>query len=178
MTRQENEFTAAQVARYPERLVAFLPVDPLAESAIDEILHWRGSHQLIGLRLHFTASAVDIRSAGERSQIAKVIAAAAEEGLPIVIHIGAADSMPPILNASYEMYYPALVPLGYRSLTLAVAYLGKTATTWQYCARSPTTSSKMTRPHCACCSIFLTCPLRTISRRQLMLCWNRCGEFE
>ena len=88
MTRQENEFTAAQVTRYPERLVGFLSVDPLAESAIDEILHWRGSHQLIGLKLHFTASAVDIRSAGERSQIAKVIAAAAEEGLPIVIHVG------------------------------------------------------------------------------------------
>jgi hypothetical protein len=73
--------------------------------------------------------------------------------------------MPPILNSSYEMYYPALVPLGYRLLTLAVAYLGKTATTWQYCAGSPTTSSKMTRPHCVCCSISLTCPLRMMSRR-------------
>jgi len=87
-TRQENEFTAAQVARYPERLVGFLSVDPLAESAIDEIRHWRGSHQLIGLKLHFTASAVDIRNARERHQVAKVIAAAAEQGLPIVIHIG------------------------------------------------------------------------------------------
>ncbi len=86
--RQENEFTAAQIAQYPDRLVGFLSVNPLAESAIDEIHHWRGSHQLIGLKLHFTASAVDIRSARERSQVAKVIAAAAEEGLPIVIHVG------------------------------------------------------------------------------------------
>jgi predicted TIM-barrel fold metal-dependent hydrolase len=88
MTRRENEFTAAQVARYPERLVGFLSVDPLAESAIDEIRHWRGSHQLIGLKLHFTASAVDIRSARDRHQVAKVIAAAAGQGLPIVIHVG------------------------------------------------------------------------------------------
>src|SRR5215469_18191050 len=80
-TRQENEFTAAQVARYPERLVGFLSVDPLAASAIDEIRHWRGSRQLIGLKLHFTASAVNIRSSRQRGQIAKVIAAAAEEGL-------------------------------------------------------------------------------------------------
>jgi predicted TIM-barrel fold metal-dependent hydrolase len=87
-TRQENEFTAAQVARYPERLVGFLSVDPLAASAIDEIRHWRGSRQLIGLKLHFTASAVNIRSARERRQIAKVIATAAEEGLPLVIHVG------------------------------------------------------------------------------------------
>lgn len=88
MTRRENEFTAAQVALYPERLVGFLSVDPLADSAIDEIHHWRGSHQLIGLKLHFTASAVDIRSATERRQVANVIAAAAEENLPMVIHLG------------------------------------------------------------------------------------------
>lgn len=88
MIRRENEFTAAQVARYPDRLVGFLSVDPLVESAIDEIRHWHGSHQLIGLKLHFTASAVNIRSATQRRQVAKVIAAAADEGLPIVIHIG------------------------------------------------------------------------------------------
>jgi len=88
MTRRENEFTAAQVAQYPQRLVGFLSVDPLTESAIDEIRHWRGSRRLIGLKLHFTASAVNIRSGRERRQIAKVIAAAAGEGLPMVIHVG------------------------------------------------------------------------------------------
>lgn len=87
-TRQENEFTAAQVAKYPDRLVGFLSVDPLADSATEEIHHWRGSHQLIGLKLHFTASAVNIRNPAERSQVAKVIAAAAADGLPMVIHLG------------------------------------------------------------------------------------------
>ena len=86
--RRENEFTAAQVALYPQRLVGFLSVDPLADSAIDEIRHWRGSHQLIGLKLHFTASDVNIRSARDRSKVAKVIAAAAQQGLPLVIHVG------------------------------------------------------------------------------------------
>src|SRR5579862_4036689 len=56
-TRRENEFTAAEVAKYPGRLVGFLSVDPLQPSAIDEIRHWHGSHELIGLKLHFTASA-------------------------------------------------------------------------------------------------------------------------
>ena len=87
-TTQENEFTAAEVAKYPDRLVGFLSVDPLADSAIDEIHHWRGSHQLIGLKLHFTASAVNIGNAAERRQVAKVIAAAAAESLPMVIHLG------------------------------------------------------------------------------------------
>lgn len=86
--RQENEFTAEEVAKYPGRLVGFLSVDPLANSAIDEIHHWRGSRKLIGLKLHFTASAVNIRDAAERRQVAKVIAAAAAQGLPMVIHLG------------------------------------------------------------------------------------------
>jgi uncharacterized protein len=88
LTRRENEFTAEQVAQYPQRLIGFLSVDPLVESAIDEIHHWRGSHQLVGLKLHFNASAVNIRSAEQRAQISKVIAAAAEQRLPIVIHVG------------------------------------------------------------------------------------------
>jgi predicted TIM-barrel fold metal-dependent hydrolase len=88
MTRRENEFTAAQASQYPTRLVGFLSVDPLADSAIDEIRHWRGSRQLIGLKLHFTASAVDIRNAGQRRQVAKVISVAADQGLPMVIHLG------------------------------------------------------------------------------------------
>jgi len=59
LTRRENEFTAAQVAQYPTRLVGFLSVNPLQDSAIEEIRNWQGSRQLIGLKLHFTASAVD-----------------------------------------------------------------------------------------------------------------------
>ena len=81
MTRRENEFTAAQVAQYPTRLVG-------SDSAIDEVRHWRGSQQLIGLKLHFTASAVDVRNAGQRAQVAKVISVAAAAGLPMVIHVG------------------------------------------------------------------------------------------
>jgi predicted TIM-barrel fold metal-dependent hydrolase len=87
-TRKENEFTAAQVAQYPERLVGFLSVDPLADSAVDEIHHWQGSKQLIGLKLHFFASTVNIRSIRERRQVVKVVRTASAEGLPMVIHVG------------------------------------------------------------------------------------------
>lgn len=87
-TRRENEFTAAEVAKYPARLVGFLSVDPLQQSAIDEIRHWKGSHELIGLKLHFTASAVHIRNERERRKVTAVVAEAAADHLPIVIHIG------------------------------------------------------------------------------------------
>jgi uncharacterized protein len=87
-TRRENEFTAAQVAQFPTRLVGFLSVDPLAESAIDEIHHWHGTRQLVGLKLHFFASGVNLRDVRQCRQVATVVAAAAGDGLPMVIHIG------------------------------------------------------------------------------------------
>lgn len=87
-TRRENEFTAAEVAKYPTRLVGFLSVDPLEDSALDEIRHWKGSHELIGLKVHFTASAVHMKNEAERRKVAQVVGEAAAEHLPMVIHIG------------------------------------------------------------------------------------------
>jgi predicted TIM-barrel fold metal-dependent hydrolase len=90
-TRRENEFTAAEVAKYPTRLVGFMSVNPLQSSAIDEIRHWSGSRTLVGLKLHFPASAVHMRNASERGRVARVFKAAAAEHLPIVVHIGGDD---------------------------------------------------------------------------------------
>src|SRR3974390_1287330 len=85
-TRQENEFPAAEIAKYPDRLVGFVSVDPLEDSAIEEMRYWAGKHTFVGLKLHFTASAVNIRNAEHRRKVARVLAEAAKEGLPIVIH--------------------------------------------------------------------------------------------
>ncbi|HEX2138450.1 MAG TPA: amidohydrolase family protein [Woeseiaceae bacterium] len=87
-TRRENEFTAAEVANYPDRLVGFLSVDPLNPSALDELRHWQGRRELVGLKLHLTASSVNIRNEVERSRVTSVIREAAIQRLPIAIHIG------------------------------------------------------------------------------------------
>ena len=89
--RRENEFTAAQIAQYPTRLVGFLSVNPLQDSAIDESRYWQGSRRLIGLKLHFTASAVHLSNATERRQLIKVMAKSAAEQLSIVIHLGGGE---------------------------------------------------------------------------------------
>lgn len=89
--RRENEFTAAEIAKYPSRLIGFLSVDPLEDSAIAEMRHWQGSHQFAGLKLHFTASAVHMRDESERRRVSATFAEAAAEHLPIVVHIGGGD---------------------------------------------------------------------------------------
>jgi predicted TIM-barrel fold metal-dependent hydrolase len=90
-TRIENEFTAAEVAKYPARLVGFMSVDPLQDSAIDEIRHWKGSRRLVGVKLHFNASDVHIRNPDHRRKVAAVLAEAAAQDLSLVIHTGRAD---------------------------------------------------------------------------------------
>lgn len=38
LTRRENNFTAAEVAKFPDRLTGFLSADPMQPSAIDRFL--------------------------------------------------------------------------------------------------------------------------------------------
>lgn len=89
--RLENEFTAAQVARSAGRLVGFLSVDPLSVSAFAELEAWRDSELLTGLKLHLTASAVDLHNAKHRARLAAVFQTAGAQGLPVAVHIGGGD---------------------------------------------------------------------------------------
>ncbi len=89
--RLENEFTAAEVRKSPKRLVAFFSVDPLQDSALEEVRYWSDRSEFVGLKLHFKASAVDIRSADHRKRVSGVLAEAAKAHLPFVIHVGGGD---------------------------------------------------------------------------------------
>ena len=89
--RVENEFTAAEVGKYPTRLIGFLSVDPLQDAAVDELRYWAKKPTFVGLKLHFRASSVNIRSAGDREKVGRVLREAAKERIPIVIHVGGGD---------------------------------------------------------------------------------------
>jgi uncharacterized protein len=91
LTRRENEFTATEVQKFPDRLAAFLSVDPLEPSAISEIAFWRGNPIFRGLKLHLTASGVDLDNPDHRARLTRVIAAAAAQQLAIAIHIGGGE---------------------------------------------------------------------------------------
>lgn len=176
LTRRENEFTAAQVAQYPTRLVGFLSVNPLQDSAIEEIRSWQGSRQLIGLKLHFTASAVDMRNTAERRQLAKVIAVAAAETIPIVIHLGGGK-----FNADdAELFIRDVLPSA-RESWVQVAHAGGG---W-----SPESGNNLAvlrafadhivrgdRPRGMSCSILPMCRRRTRPRKPPLFWQSKCGE--
>ena len=87
-TRAENDFVARQVAQYPDRLVGFFSVNPLAEYALREIDRLTDRPEFVGLKLHLGNSDVDLRDSADVRRLREVFTRANDAGLAIVIHIG------------------------------------------------------------------------------------------
>jgi uncharacterized protein len=86
--RAENDWTAQQVAQYPDRLRAFCSVNPLKAYALDEITRCSRDPGLQrGLKLHFGNSDVDLDNPENVAQVKKVFAAANDHGMAIVVHV-------------------------------------------------------------------------------------------
>ena len=85
--RQENDWTAAQVARYPARLVGFCSVNPLTEQATAEIERCASQLQLKGLKLHFGNSNVDLKTPAHLERVKQVFATANRLRLPVAVHL-------------------------------------------------------------------------------------------
>jgi len=84
--RAENDWTAAQVARYPDRLVAFCGVSPIRDYAVQEIRRCASELRMKGVKLHFRSSRVDVLSPEHLEQVKRVFRTANELGLAIVVH--------------------------------------------------------------------------------------------
>ena len=84
----ENDWTAQQVAQYPDRLRAFCSVNPLKPYALEEIARCSRDPRLQrGLKLHFGNSDVDLDNPENVAQVRKVFAAANDYGMAIVVHM-------------------------------------------------------------------------------------------
>lgn len=85
--RTENDWVASQVARHPDRLVAFCSVNPLKSYAIEEIERCGRQPGIGGLKLHLANSSVDLRKRENVEQVGRVFRAANSAALPIVVHM-------------------------------------------------------------------------------------------
>jgi predicted TIM-barrel fold metal-dependent hydrolase len=84
--RFDNDFTAAECARYPDRLVPFLSVNPKRGYAVDEVDRCV-EQKMRGLKLHLWNSLVDTRQAADLAALRRVVERAAQHRLPVVAHI-------------------------------------------------------------------------------------------
>jgi len=86
--KAENDWTAAQIAPFADRLLGFCGVNPLRPYALEEIARCAGIRQLrSGLKLHFGNSDVDLTNADHVKTLQRVFAAANEHRMAIVVHL-------------------------------------------------------------------------------------------
>jgi predicted TIM-barrel fold metal-dependent hydrolase len=85
--RAENDWTAAQVARYPNRLVFFCGVNPLKGYALAELDRCSKMPQMKGIKLHLANSGVDVRDPKQLEKLQTFFKAANEHKLAIVVHV-------------------------------------------------------------------------------------------
>ena len=91
--KAENDWTSQQVARFPDRLVAFCSFNPLKDYALAELARCAKDPRLRrGLKLHFANSVVDYHNPRHVQQLQRVFRAANDHRMPIVVHMRASIS--------------------------------------------------------------------------------------
>ena len=91
--RAENDWTAQQVARFPDRLVGFCGVNPLKDYALQEVKRCAMIPQLrAGLKLHIGNSVLNYRNPRHVERLREVFAAVNSARMAIVLHMRASFS--------------------------------------------------------------------------------------
>ena len=110
--KAENDWVAAQVARYPDRLRAFCSFNPLKDYALDEFARCATIPQLrSGLKLHIGNAALNYHDAQHRDRLRAVFRAANERRIPIVIHMRASISQRlPYGRAEAGIFFDSILP--------------------------------------------------------------------
>ncbi len=86
--KAENDWTADEAAKYPERLVAFCGFNPLADYALEELARCAADQRFgRGIKLQFGMSAVNLADAAHVAQVKRVFQAANDSRLAIVVHM-------------------------------------------------------------------------------------------
>ena len=88
--REENDWTAAQAARYPDRLIAFCGFNPLKDYALAELKRCAALPGLKrGIKLHFGNADVQLDDPAHVEKLRQVFAAANAARMAIVVHLRA-----------------------------------------------------------------------------------------
>jgi uncharacterized protein len=89
MVRAENDWTAQQVMRHPDRLVALCSFNPTKDYAVAELERCAKNKAFTGVKLHFGTSPVDLDDPVHVAQTRRVFAAANRLRFPLLIHLTA-----------------------------------------------------------------------------------------
>ncbi|MGI8705682.1 MAG: amidohydrolase family protein [Sphingomicrobium sp.] len=85
--KAENDWTAEQVAQYPDRLAAFCSFNPTKHYALAELHRCASSGRFKGLKFNFNAAQLNFRDLQEVAKVRAVMSAANKYRLPMIIHV-------------------------------------------------------------------------------------------
>jgi len=110
--KADNDWTGAQVSRYPDRLRAFCAVSPVRDYALAEIARCAANPLLrTGLKLHIGNSGADYHNPQDVARLRQVFRAANAQHMAIVIHLRASISRNlPYGRAEAQIFYDSILP--------------------------------------------------------------------
>lgn len=91
--KEENDWVAKSVARFPNRLVGSCSFNPLKDYALEELNRCAKIPQIKGLKFHFADSGVDLRKPEHIEKVRRVFQAANKARLAIVVHLATRQSV-------------------------------------------------------------------------------------
>jgi predicted TIM-barrel fold metal-dependent hydrolase len=125
--RRENDWTAAQAARYPDRLVAFCSFNPLKDYALQELKRCAATPGLArGIKLHFGNSDLQLDDPAHVARLREVFAAANAARLAIVVHMRASIGKGRPYGARQAKIFIEQVLPAAPDVTVQVAHFGGT----------------------------------------------------
>jgi predicted TIM-barrel fold metal-dependent hydrolase len=89
LTREENDWTSAQVAAAGGRLIGFCSANPLRAAALTELERCLGLPGMRGIKLHFGNAGVTLRDTSHLRRIQDVFGLAQRLRRPVLVHMRA-----------------------------------------------------------------------------------------
>jgi predicted TIM-barrel fold metal-dependent hydrolase len=122
LTREENDWTSAQVAAGGGRLIGFCSANPLRPAALDELERCLALPGMRGIKMHFGNGGISLRNPDHAARMVQVFTLAERKGAPVLVHMRARGGMN-FGGEDARLFLDRLVPAA-PSIEIVVAHFG------------------------------------------------------
>lgn len=89
LTREQNDWTSAEVTKNPKRLIGFCSANPLRPVALEELERCLGLPNMTGIKIHLGNAGITLRDPAHLARMQDVFALAQRRRAPVLIHMRA-----------------------------------------------------------------------------------------
>ena len=122
LTREQNDWTSAEVVRNAPRLIGFCSANPLRPAALEELERCLGLPGMTGIKLHLGNAGISLRDPAHLARMQELFAVAQRLRAPVLIHMRARG------GANYgaedaRIFLEEVVPIA-KDIEIVVAHFG------------------------------------------------------